>query len=183
MTKRNRVREALDLLAVALRISRKRGLDDRAARIEKAQNDLTPPARPWPAIDAAKVQSQNGPAWPVGSCQLAVRTCYGVPSVGDFDGDGMADAEDAWKAAKDKHPTGNTESIPRGFPIFWAGGSHDNGHVAISAGNGLCWSTDIKRPGMFDLVPVARIHEQWGLTLLGWAEVYDGFRIEHGGVK
>lgn len=186
----NRVKQAIAELKQADAASRRKGWTARSQRIRAALKVLVKPApippppapKPWPAIEAARSQSQHGPAFAEGSCQIAVRTCFGVPSVGDFDGDGAADAEDAWKASKGKHPETDPTKIPRGYPIFWGGGSHDNGHVAVSAGAGLCWSTDIKRTGFFDLVPITLIHEKWGLPLFGWVEEYDGFPLEHGAV-
>lgn len=137
----------------------------------------------YPAIAAARHQSHDGPQFGTGECQMRVHDCYDIPSIGDFDRDGMADAEDAWKFATKKHP--GDQHPPRGYPVFWGGGSHDNGHVAISAGrdsSGVThiWSTDIRRPGYFDYVPLSEITQRWGLPYLGWTEDYDGYQIVHG---
>jgi hypothetical protein len=125
-----------------------------------------------PAVEHCRDQSHNGPQFGVNQCRLQCRIALGKPSVGDFDGDGDADAEDAWKAAKLKHP--GDRKPPRGRGVFWGGGSHDNGHEAISAGefDGVwhIWSTDILRPGFWDFVPLSLIEQKWGLTYLGWAE-------------
>lgn len=112
-----------------------------------------------------------------GWCAVFTRTAFGAPAIGDFDGDGAADAEDVWKAAKHKHPTSNPADIPRGVPVFWSGGSADNGHAAVSAGNGLMWSTDIKRAGQVDLVPIDDVRRKWGMKLLGWSEDINGVRV------
>jgi hypothetical protein len=130
------------------------------------------------AIDNAREQSQHGPKSGVGICLVMVRTCYGIAAIGDVDGDGDADAFDAWVRAKFKHPETNPARIPAGVPVFWQGGSANHGHGAIATGfNGNCWSTDIKRKGFFDRVPIKRIHDDWGLRLLGWAEDLNGVRV------
>ena len=129
------------------------------------------------AIARASFQSANGPQFGEGECMLRTRILFDAPAIGDFDADGSADAEDGWKFATFKHPTADPVTIPRGVPVWWGGGSHDNGHVAISVGGGACWSTDIKRTGFYDLVMITRIGEQWGLPLLGWTEDIDGVRV------
>lgn len=130
------------------------------------------------ALERAADQSRNGPSFGKDQCLMRVRALYGAPAIGDFDGDGAADAEDGWKATKKRH---NTETpvarIPAGVPIWWGGGSADHGHVAISAGGGLCWSTDIQRTGMFDKVPITDINRKWGLPFLGWTEDINGVRV------
>ena len=130
------------------------------------------------AIARAAFQSANGPPFGLGECLLRTRLLFDAPSIGDFDGDGSADAEDGWKAAEFKHPfDGDYNGVPRGVPFWWSGGSDDNGHVAPTIGSAACWSTDIKRIGFYDLVPLARIHDQWGLTPLGWTEDINGVRV------
>lgn len=120
--------------------------------------------------NAAK-QSLDGPAYRFGMCKMAVRQQYSVPS------DGSPDAAAAWSRAKLRHPTSDPDVIPRGVPVWWTGGSSGHGHVAISAGGGMCWSTDIRRTGYFDRVPIAHIREAWGLRLVGWSEDIDGVRV------
>lgn len=180
----NRVQKAIDLLRGALRYSRTHDQPARAHRIRKGIDDLTPPPPPppptktiYPAIIAARSQSHEGPQFGVDECLMRVRECYGIASAGDFDGDGDADAWDGWQRARLKHRTTAVALIPRGFPVFWQGGSNGHGHVAISAGNGFVWSTDIERPGFFDYVPITQIHDQWGLTLVGWTGDLNGVTI------
>lgn len=145
-------------------------------------------ATPEQAIAAARNQSEHGPRidrWLgvgtfTGWCLKAVRTCYGVDAH-DFTPNNGRDplAIEAFDDAAHKHPVGSTQtlSIPRGVPVFWRGGSTGAGHIAISAGDGFCWSTDILRPGFFDKVPVSLIAEKWGLTLVGWTEDLNGVRV------
>ncbi|MGY2703351.1 glycoside hydrolase family 25 protein [Nocardioides sp. HB32] len=128
------------------------------------------PRTPEQAIAAARNQSQHGPKFGVGECKMRCRDAYNVPS------DGSPSAADAWSRARHKHAVTNVKDIPRGALIWWTGGSHGWGHVAISAGDGKCWSTDIGRSGYFDLVDLDLIHTKWGLTLVGWSEDIDGVR-------
>lgn len=133
-------------------------------------------------IARARVASRaTRPTHDIGMCLKAVRECYGIPALGDFDGDGDADAMDAWKAAKHKHRVSDPRKIPRGVPVFWSGGTRRHGHVAIATGFvGRCWSTDIKRAGFFDKAPIDLITERWGMTLLGWVEDLNGRRVWNG---
>jgi hypothetical protein len=130
------------------------------------------------AISRATYQSAHGPRFGVGECMMRTRALYGAPAIGDYDGDGSADAEDGWKFAKLKHPfDGDYAGVPRGVPFWWSGGSNDNGHVAPTLGDGECMSTDILRGGYYDKVPLALIAQRWGLKPLGWTEDIDGVRV------
>ena len=129
-----------------------------------------------PFAYARKEHENRSRDW-TGWCAVFTRSAFGQPAIGDYDGDGAADAEDMWKAAKHKHPETNPARIPRAVPIFWAGGAGDHGHAAISVGNSLMWSTDLKRTGYVDLVPIDDVRRKWGLTLLGWTEDLNGVRV------
>ena len=130
------------------------------------------------AIARAQYQSAHGPQYGKGQCMQRTRELFGAPAIGDYDGDGDADAEDGWKFAKFKHPfDGNYSAVPRGVPFWWSGGSNDNGHVAPTEGGGRCMSTDIVRTGYYDDVPLALIAQKWGLRPLGWTEDIDGVRV------
>jgi hypothetical protein len=131
------------------------------------------------AAARAAYQSAHGPKFGTGECMLRNRLLVDAPAIGDYDGDGMADAEDGWKFAKRKHPTTRVNDIPGGCFVWWGGGSHDNGHVAFAPIEkpGYCWSTDIERAGYFDLVPIGRITAEWGLPLRGWSEDIDGVTV------
>lgn len=124
-----------------------------------------------PAIGEARRRSKaKKPTSEPGYCLREVRECYGV-------GPKAADAIGAWLDAKHKHIETDPRRIPRGAPIFWSGGSGGHGHIAIKAGAKNCWSTDIKRPGYFDKVPVSLIAERWGLKLLGWSSDLNGVEV------
>lgn len=98
-----------------------------------------------------------------GLCLRAVRSALNVPSL-------YPDAHAAWDGvpASDRFRT----LPPPGKPIFWRVGKH--GHVALSCGFGVCWSTDILRRGKFDVVPLAFIEDRWGAAFLGWSESLNG---------
>lgn len=125
------------------------------------------------ACKTARTRSKSHtPTSAVGMCLREVRECFGVPS------DGTPDAATAWLNAEHKHHETDPRKIPRNVPVFWTGGSHGHGHIAISTGwLGRCWSTDIERPGYFDRVDIALIGGRWGLTLVGWTEDLDGVRV------
>lgn len=135
------------------------------------------PRTPDQALAAALTESNRPSRDWTGMCMRFTRMMYGVAAVGDYDGDGDADAVDGWKSAKRKHPTKDPYDIPRGVPVFWRGGPKGYGHAAISVGGGQMWSTDIQRRGKVDLAPIAEVERKWGLELLGWAEDINGVTL------
>lgn len=130
------------------------------------------------AVQAALATTTNTPRM----CQAVTRGWYLAPSVGDFDGDGAADAEDGWKQepAWAKH---TDRQPPRGTPVAWGGGSADNGHRAISLGpvgpNGtyMIRSTDADGLGRVGTVPLDFPERQWKMPYLGWSETISGITI------
>ena len=106
----------------------------------------------------------------VNLCQRFVRMAFG--SAG-----GAPTAVAAWQAAQYKHKGGTP---PPGAAVYWGGGA---GHVAISAGNGMVYSTDVKEPGKVDLVPISFITQRWGKPLLGWSDDNNGIRITEWNAK
>lgn len=124
-----------------------------------------------PIREARRRARSDEPTSEPGMCLREVRECYGV-------GPAAADAAQAWEDAEHKHRQTDPRKIPRGVPVFWTGGSSDHGHIAISTGfKAECFSTDIRRPGYFDKVPIEEIHEKWGLKLVGWSEDLNGVRV------
>lgn len=101
-------------------------------------------------------------------CARWTRERFGVAALGDYDGDGAADAEDMWKAARIRNE-GDLEP-PAGVPVYWGGGSQDNGHIAVSLGGGLIRSTDAAGAGRVGTVPLDYPTKQWGMPYLGWSE-------------
>jgi hypothetical protein len=134
---------------------------------------------PEQAIAVAARQSAHGPRYGTGECLMRVHDAYGVPS------DGTHDAATAWLRSRFKHPKPADAGarpawlagIPRGALLYWTGGTHGYGHIAICAGHGMMWSTDIRRPGYFDLVPIEEVQRLWRLELVGWAEDVDGVHV------
>jgi hypothetical protein len=102
-------------------------------------------------------------------CLQFVRMSYGLPAL-------YPDAGTAWDQAKLRHETQDAGSIPAGVPVFWELGSVAD-HVAISAGAGLCVSTDARRKGKPDLVAIDSITREWGGRLLGWTEDLNGHTV------
>lgn len=120
------------------------------------------------AADRALASKTNVPD----GCYAWTRTQFGSPAIGDFDGDGAADAEDGWKAAKRRHA--GDRNPPRGVPVFYLGGSRDNGHAAVSLGGGMIRSTDAGGRGKVATVPLDWPERVWGPKYAGWAEDLGG---------
>ena len=118
------------------------------------------------AVDFAAGQVGNPSRNWTGICLIFVRNCFNVGPVNP-------DAHAGYRAAKFKHGTAGTP--PLGVPVWWTGGQH--GHVAISTGDGNCFSSDIKRKGKIDKVPISLITRRWGMLYRGWTEDINGVRI------
>jgi len=109
-------------------------------------------------------------------CARWTRSQFGVTALGDYDGDKAADAEDMWKASTLPHP-GDLEP-PAGVPVFYGGGSTDNGHAAVSLGGGMIRSTDARGAGRVGTVPIDWPTREWGMPYLGWTEDLYGHVIQ-----
>lgn len=116
------------------------------------------------AVRAANSSTVNTPRY----CAKWTREMFGVAALGDYDRDGAADAEDMWKAATLRHPGDRTP--PAGVPVFYGGGSQDNGHAAVSLGGGMIRSTDARGAGRVGTVPLDFPATAWGMPYLGWSE-------------
>ena len=95
-----------------------------------------------------------------GQCDHFVAWCYG------WAGSGQTSAIQHWGAI----PSGykfTRGTPPAGALVFWSVGRY--GHVAISAGDGTCFSTDFRRTGKVDRVRIADITKGWGARYLGWS--------------
>lgn len=126
------------------------------------------------AVQRALASTTNKP----GYCQQWTHDLYNAPSAGDVDHDGDADAVDGWlsEAAAHRH---TDRKPPRGTPVAWSGGSHGNGHRAISLGPDKAGvyhirSTDAGGPGVVATVPLDWPERTWGLKWLGWSDTIDG---------
>lgn len=125
-------------------------------------------------LAAALAKTTNDP----GMCAATVRTFFGLGPLGDYDGDGAADAEDMWRAAQIKHPAGTPDgdNPPDGVPVFYLGGSRDNGHVGVAVG-GRLRSTDGGTRGRMGTVALDYPTTAWGHKYAGWSEDLYGYRI------
>jgi hypothetical protein len=113
------------------------------------------------AIGFAAAQVINGNDGWFYACQRFVRTALGIP----------ADARSAiasWRQtpARYRHTSANP---PAGVPVYWA-----PNHVALSAGDGYVYSSDILHKGQVSFVPIEEIEKKWGLKPLGWASWMNG---------
>jgi hypothetical protein len=102
-----------------------------------------------------------------GRCQQVTRSLLQAPG-------GARDAISAWRLVAHRDRLAPNQHFPAGLPIYWSGGV---GHAALSLGDGRVVSTDIKRRGKMDVVPVNLIAERWGKTLLGAAKTINGLRV------
>lgn len=125
---------------------------------------------PKDAVAWAKGQHQDPSRSWLGMCQMFVRMSYDV-------GPGFRTATAAWDGANERHPLTDGNRAPRGVPFYWKGGSRGYGHVALTVGNGLCWTNDARRSGKIDLVRINDITRQWGQQPVGWAQDINNVHI------
>jgi hypothetical protein len=114
----------------------------------------------------ATARAKVGHANDRGMCLREIRGLYGIPG-------GISDASAAWSNALGKH----TGTPPPGAPVFWTGGSHGHGHIAIMDHGGYIISTDAPNSGRWGRVPLAWPGQRWGVHLQGWAEGWNHVRI------
>lgn len=103
---------------------------------------------------------------PTGMCLVFSRSAF---NVGSYYGSAAA----AWRSAVHKH----YGTPPPGVPVFWTGGSHGYGHVAVSLGGGLVRTTDWPRAHVVSTARISDIHRAWGHTYAGWTEDVNRVRI------
>ena len=112
-------------------------------------------------------------------CQREIRLLFGVPSIGDHDRDGDADAHDAWKAARAKGEVvrdPNPKNAPRGAYLYFSGGR--NGHVALGIGGGKCVSTDAGGRGRWAIIGIAAVAKKFGRKYEGYIVITgNGYRV------
>lgn len=111
------------------------------------------------AIRWALAQADGPPIW-YRRCLNFVAQAYGHRA------SGIRDAATFWATATDRHE-GHPDP-PAGALVFWDTGQPE-GHVALSAGNGLVISNDIGGAGTIALTPIAQFATQWQAGYLGWA--------------
>ena len=131
------------------------------------------------AARTAQDQHYNTP----GMCQMATRTWFDAPSVGDVDRDGDADAMDGYKSEPEKYRHDGDRQAPLGTPLSWSGGSSGHGHRAISLGvpkrarECIVRSTDAGGSGIVATKPLSWFEQEWGMNYIGWTESMSGILI------
>lgn len=125
------------------------------------------------AAQRAEASKVNTP----GYCQAWTNIQFHGAPVGDFDGDGDADAMDGWKSEPVSARHVGDRTPPRGVPVAYSGGSHGYGHRAISIGHGMIRSTDAGGSGRVATVDIGWPERQWGMQYLGWSETIGGVQI------
>ncbi|NHC46736.1 SGNH/GDSL hydrolase family protein [Motilibacter aurantiacus] len=116
------------------------------------------------AIQWALAQ-QDGPAQWYRRCLNFVAHAYGWSYSG---APAPHHARTFWQVSDHKHP--GDLNPPAGALVFWNGGSA--GHVALSAGNGMVISNDVRGAGTIALVPMSAITDGWNSPYLGWTDPY-----------
>lgn len=117
------------------------------------------------AIAWARAESTHRTRNWTGMCLKFTRMCFNVMSK-------YPSAEQAYYHTKYRH---TSWPPPKGVPVWWTNGRF--GHVAISTGDGWCYSTDYARTGYVDNVPIASITSNWGQNYRGWSEDINGVRV------
>lgn len=128
---------------------------------------------------AKYAKSRVGSSYGVGWCQKFTNECGQTGSVGDWDGDKAADAEDGWKKATAKGKVVKASAIkdwskvPEGVYHYWTGGGSDHGHAAVGVGGRKIVSTDMTdsgpRYGKIGLCDAGSPARYWGITYAGYA--------------
>ena len=95
-----------------------------------------------------------------GMCLVQCRTWADIPAR-------YGDAITAWLNTNQRFP--GDRKPPRGSFVFWSGGSHGHGHIAVSLGNGKIRTTDVPRSGLVTTVDLEWIERNWHLRYAGWA--------------
>ena len=94
-------------------------------------------------------------------CQMFARSCVGAAAW-------APSAREAFNATPAAHRHGGLP--PAGAIAYYGVSDRGTGHAVFSAGNGMVYSTDIKRQGKVDLVPYLVFESAWGLPYRGWID-------------
>lgn len=113
---------------------------------------------------AVKESANESRNWQ-GLCLMFVRSCFNVAAR-------YPSAETGYYNTTKRH---TSWPPPAGVPVWWTNGRY--GHIAISTGDGYCWSTDWLRPGQVDRAPIRSITTQWGQNYRGWTEDINGVTV------
>lgn len=124
------------------------------------------------AVRWCREQSLHGGAVWRNLCQKGARTALGAPG-------GSPSAKAAWEslAGTGKRRHYNPEHPPPlGVPVYFKMNT-PYWHVAISAGGGAIWSTDILRAGRYDKVTIAYLERRWHARCIGWTTAINGKEV------
>lgn len=96
-------------------------------------------------------------------CLMFARSAYNIPSK-------YATASIAWSHTTQR----GTGTPPRGALVWWTGGSHGAGHVAVSIGDGTCWTSDFGNDaylgdGKIHRERISNIAQHASFTYRGWS--------------
>lgn len=109
----------------------------------------------------------NAKSWSscdVGMCLWTCQEWYESPHA-------YPDASTQWREAEHKH---TDDDPPAGAPVFWTGGGHGYGHIAVSLGGSRIRSTDCTSNGDVSDCDLSWPRTHWGLTYAGWTEDIGG---------
>lgn len=102
----------------------------------------------------------DGPAVWRRRCLNFVAQTYG------YDHSGVENAALFWATVPVRHPP--EAAPPAGALVFWDTGKPE-GHVALSAGDGIVVSNDIQGPGTIAAVRLSDLTSRWNARYLGWS--------------
>ncbi len=129
---------------------------------------------PREAVAYARGQVDSPDKDYTGMCLHSVAWCYG------FTSSGVYDASSFWRGMPSALKTLGGGDPPTGAIALWTGGSAGHGHAAVvvganRAGTPMVASTDIRRAGRIDVVPLREVSSRWGLPYEGWSVPYFQF--------
>lgn len=102
-------------------------------------------------------------------CQEFVRKMLGLPG-------GAGSASESYRENVARGTIHTGRAVPVNVPVYFDTG-RAAGHVGLSDGRGNVWSTDIRRKGQVDLVPITEIESKWGARYLGWGTYVNGTNL------
>lgn len=100
----------------------------------------------------------------VGMCLRHVWQATAVPY------QGISDANAGVRYVRNAGHMHHGDTPPKGAWLWWTSPTH--GHVALSAGHGMIWSTDVNGPRTVGLVNDHYPQDHWGHTYAGWSDWY-----------
>lgn len=128
------------------------------------------PNTPKQAIAKAEAETRAKGVYDAGLCLRHVRLWFGIAAK-------YPSAIEAWEGAGGAggDATHTVLDAPPGVPMFWRGGRF--GHIALSAGDGMIYTTDLPQRGRTGLVKASLVEERWNYKYLGWSETLNGVRV------